>query len=107
MRKVTEKIARALLRGEKCAVGNTTTNGECVWLHGNLIAMRLSDCILVSLAGWNTPTTRERVNGILEIFGQDARIVARNFEPVLIENGHAEIIQDLDWIKFDLNEGKK
>ena len=65
MRKVTEIIKRALLNGESKKVGNTETNGTSVFLHGNEIVRRdPSGLIFATLAGWNTPTTRERVNGI-------------------------------------------
>jgi hypothetical protein len=78
MRKVTEKTALALFRGESRTVGNTHTDGTRLYLHGNLIAVRGKGFIKLSLAGWNTPTTRERLNGILDIFGVRARFYQKN-----------------------------
>jgi len=65
MRKVTEEIKIAFENGESKKVGNTRTDGTSVFLHGNEIVRREpSGLVLATLAGWNTPTTRERVNGI-------------------------------------------
>ena len=65
MRKVTEQIKKAFEQGESLKVGNTRTDGTSVFLHGNEIIRRdISGIVFATLAGWNTPTTRERVNGI-------------------------------------------
>lgn len=89
MRKVTQQIKEAFERGEAKTVGNTTTDGNTVWLHGNAIVKRDPDGLVRwSLAGWNTPTTRERVNGIV-----NAGVHQVNFEAVL--NG--QTIDSSDW----------
>jgi hypothetical protein len=64
MRKITKEIKQAFDERRPLAIGNTTTDGNRVWLHGNLIIKREGDKVLGTLAGWNTPTTRERLNGI-------------------------------------------
>ncbi len=65
MRKITKDIRDAFLARKKRSIGNTFTDGENVWLHGNKIVRRDEfGKIFCTLAGWNTPTTRERVNGI-------------------------------------------
>lgn len=65
MRKATEQIKKAFEQGKSKKVGNTETNGTSVFLHGNEIVRRdPSGLIFATLAGWNTSTTRERVNGI-------------------------------------------
>lgn len=65
MRKVTQQIKEAFEERKAKTVGNTHTDGESVWLHGNKIVTRdPSGVVIATLAGWNTPTTRERVNGI-------------------------------------------
>jgi len=52
------------------SVGNTVTDGEVVLLHGNRIIERREDgSIWATLAGWPTPTTRERL-GIVGDFYQ-------------------------------------
>ena len=89
MRKVTQQIKEAFERGEAKTVGNTTTDGNTVWLHGNAIVKRDPDGLIRwSLAGWNTPTTRERVNGIVNVGVHQV-----NFEAVL--NG--QTIDPSDW----------
>ena len=59
MRKVTEQIKQAFFERKAKTIGNTHTDGESVWLHGNEIIKRdSSGLIFWTLAGWNTPTTR-------------------------------------------------
>ena len=89
MRKVTEQIKNAFEQGTSLKVGNTKTDGKTVWLHGNAIVKRDPDGLVRwSLAGWNTPTTRERVNGIA-----NAGVHQVNFQAIL--NG--QIINPFDW----------
>jgi hypothetical protein len=74
MRKVTEQVVSAFLAGQSKTVGNTRCDEHSLYLHGNRIATRLNygseplstddGCIRITLAGWNTPTTRERLNGL-------------------------------------------
>jgi len=90
MRKVTEQIKQAFEQGTSKKVGNTETDGQTIWLHGNAIVKRdPSGLVLATLAGWNTPTTRERVNGITGL-----GIYQSNFVPML--NGSE--IDSFDWI---------
>ena len=89
MRKVTERIKQAFEQGTSLKVDNTRTDGQTVWLHGNAIVKRDPDGLVRwSLAGWNTSTTRERVNGIA-----NAGVHQVKFEPIL--NGQA--INSFDW----------
>ena len=70
MRKITEKTISAFLAGKKAMVGNTTTDGVVLLLHGNRIAERMPNgSIMATLAGWGSPTTRERLNGLCELLG--------------------------------------
>lgn len=94
MRKVTEQIAVAFLNGESKTVSNTSTDGKSVWLHGNLIAERGDGELSLTLAGWGTPTTRERLNGILHTFGYNSGFHQKN---------HIQYFDDIeidesDWI---------
>ena len=89
MRKVTEKIKEAFKLRKSLKIGNTETDGETVWLFGNPIVKRdQSGLVLWSLAGWNTVTTRERVNGIV-----DAGVRQVKGRPVLA-NGHKIVATD-------------
>lgn len=70
MRKVTEKVVEAFLSGKGRTVGNTSTDGRILLLHGNRIAERMPDgSIVATLAGWPTVTTRERLNGLCVLLG--------------------------------------
>lgn len=70
MRVVTRKITEAWRKGERLKVSNTRTDGFNIWLHGNCIARTTQDGqVQISTAGWNTLTTRERLNGILHAVG--------------------------------------
>ena len=65
MRKITKEIVAAFMNREEKRIGNSHTRGEFLYLHGNAIACLNQDgTIEVTTAGWNTPTTRERLNGI-------------------------------------------
>lgn len=84
MRKVTERIKQAFEQGNSLKIGNTRTNGTSVFLHGNEIIRRdISGLVFATLAGWNTPTTRERVNGITGMgFHQVGFVACIDGEPV-------------------------
>ena len=89
MRNVTQRIKQAFEQGTSLKVDNTRTDGQTVWLHGNAIVKRDPDGLVRwSLAGWNTSTTRERVNGIA-----NAGVHQVKFEPIL--NG--QVIDSFDW----------
>ena len=95
MRKVTQQIANAFAQGTPKTVGNTWTDGQTVYLHTNKIVERTNDGIFMSLAGWNTATTRERLNGIAQVLGLEVSFHQKNFAPYL--NG--SIIHATEWVK--------
>lgn len=64
MRKITKEIVAAFMNHETKRIGNSSTNGTVLYLHENKIAVHTKGGIEVTTAGWNTPTTRERLNGI-------------------------------------------
>jgi len=93
MRKITQRIKTAFEAGKSLTIGNTRTDGQSVWLHGNKIVTRgpifgrhgggASGLVFATLAGWNTPTTRERVNGITGLDFHQVNFEARlNGEPI-------------------------
>lgn len=71
MRKESQDIARAFMAGVPCKRARTMTDGQTVWLHGKRIAWRHTNgSISLTLAGWGTNTTRDRLNAITEtLFG--------------------------------------
>ena len=86
MRKVTEQITEAFLNGRKLTVGNSMTDGNSIFLHGNKIAWRDEGELYISMCGWGTPTTRERLNGLLRTINADVRIRQRNYEQLLVND---------------------
>ena len=84
MRKITSDIKQAFERGETLKIGNTRTDGTSVFLHGNEIIRRdINGLVFSTLAGWNTVTTRERINGITGIgFHQVGFVACIDGEPV-------------------------
>ena len=92
MRKVSKEIAEAFVENKNkvmsntriCPVSNWVSNGEMgVYLHDNKIAWwennhpseNLSNNIHLcfSMCGWDTPTTRERLNAIFSyVFKSDS-----------------------------------
>ena len=87
MRKVTEETANALFDFRAVKKGNTEVDvikderigvkTSNLFLHGNLIASykvadpegpaNFNPSLVTSCSGWDSPTTRERLNGILTI----------------------------------------
>ena len=74
MRNITELATRAFFNGENFKLSNTEVHADCtgvyLYLWGNLIAKRVNERVSISLAGYNTVTTRERLNGILRNFNK-------------------------------------
>ena len=67
-RQITENAVRAFLLGDNFNQSNTTVQADCtgvrMYLFGNLIANRVGNRLQITTAGWNTLTTRERLNGL-------------------------------------------
>jgi hypothetical protein len=79
MRKESLKIARAFAAGVAASAARTRTDGHAVYLHGNLIAKREPDgSIWVTLAGWGTVTTRDRVNTLCRVLGSGVHFFQRD-----------------------------
>jgi len=65
MRQVSKKISAAFMQRKSAKCGNTRTDGNTIWLHDNPIARwNDDDSFEVTLAGWPTVTTRERLNSL-------------------------------------------
>ena len=68
-RKISQAGATALVSKRKLHQSNTSVEidhkGDWILkLHGNAIAMITKDGLSITTAGWNTPTTRERLNAL-------------------------------------------
>ena len=68
MKKITEQAVSAFKSDRSFLSGNTQVrknNGMTeLLLHGNVIAKKDCGDLWINLCGWNTPTTRERLNGL-------------------------------------------
>ena len=108
MRIVTENSCRAFLRGDTKVCGNTQTDGRSLWLHGNRIAQKTSTLgvVMMSLAGWNTPTTRERLNGLLNLMDMPCAYYQHKYEPYVFAIDRTSniryktMIESNDWLIF-------
>ena len=78
MRAIEQKMCQAVYFGENMCVNNTRVenkDGEItVYLHGNAIYRVVDGVRYFSLAGWNTPTTRSRLNAL------GCNVSQRNFQ---------------------------
>ena len=82
MRKITEQSVSAFMNEEKFNKGNMQVevlpNVTVLKLHGNEIAYRYNDpkrTLSTTNCGWNTPTTKERLNALPGV-----SIQQKNFE---------------------------
>lgn len=67
MRQITKKIITAFQNRQALKIDNTRTDGTSLWLFNNKIARWEEDGLWITTADWNTPTTRERLNGLLGV----------------------------------------
>ena len=64
-RQITEEAVSAFETGKKFCKSNTTvTSDGKMYLFGNKIAEYVDGVLQVSMCGYNTVTTRERLNGL-------------------------------------------
>lgn len=83
MRDIEKKAAKALLNGDAFHCKNTevTSDGRLL-LHGHEILRLEGDgAAVVSLCGWNTITTRSRLNNICRELRINFRVWQRNYMP--------------------------
>ena len=64
MRKITREIVDAFQNSRSLTIGNSRTNGESLWLFDNKIAEIRRDGLWITNAGWDSATTKERLNGL-------------------------------------------
>lgn len=86
MRKIEKEMLSAVNSGKNWKKANTEVrlfpdNSTRVFLHGNQIAVLWRGGVKFSLSGWNTPTTRSRLNAVLKDYG--FRVVQRGSPYVL------------------------
>lgn len=84
MRKIEFDMLRAIKSEADRTLGNTRISCErdsgqvWVYLHGHCIAhLGTDDKWQFNLCGWNTPTTRSRINAIAREFGRPTVVTVR------------------------------
>ena len=79
MRKVTRQAVQAFNENRNLSVSNTTvkadSTGTYMYLFGNLIARKVGNRVQVTLAGYNTNTTKERLNGLAGVSISQANFI--------------------------------
>ena len=77
MRKITEQAVKAFMNGESKSFGNTMVEhliqphmtSTHLYLHGNEIGRLSNNVLTIDSCGWETNTTKERLNGLLSQYG--------------------------------------
>ena len=90
MRKITELTAKAFRAGLEMKMANSYTDGKAYWLHGNKIFWKVEGTeyhykgiYQFNMCSWGSPTTRERINGLLKTLELPYRIFQKNHEQFL------------------------
>ena len=92
MRKIETQMITAIKDNKDFKVANTEViscpNVSDVYLHGHLIARIGETWIELFDGGYQTNTTKSRLNAILSAFGMDGeRVFAKNFDWFVNYNG--------------------
>jgi len=96
------RSVKAFLNNEKLTLGNTHTDKNGLYLHGNKIAHKENNNIIISLCGWNSHTTKDRLNELLSQIRPDLRIKSKDYTPYLIKFDHDNKV--IDSLKIDSND---
>ena len=85
MRKIEQQMIAAIQENKDLKIANTEviscTNVSDVYLHGNLIARIGETWMELFDGGWQTVTTKSRLNALLSAFGMDGEYVfQKNFQ---------------------------
>ena len=106
MRMITEKAVSNFDMGKNFTRDNTTvccsrdSEEKMVLLHGNIIFGKQGNQYYFCLCGWNTNTTRERLNGFLARF--KSGVIQKNFAPYYVHNGKMVAIDS--WKRYYLDD---
>ena len=92
MRKIESQMNRAVRSGTDFTQANTSVHHHegvaIVRLHGNKIAEVGDDFITLFDGGWQTTTTKSRLNALLSEFGVGCeRVFAKNFDWFVNQEG--------------------
>ena len=104
MRKIETQLQTAICNGREFKSANTTVDntdhGQIVRLHGNKIAQIENGCLTITSAGWETTTTKSRLNAILDLLVPGARIFSKSYTWFISYNGQTSEFSGVDGIPF-------
>ena len=89
MRVIEKNMNTAIRNGKDFRSGNTSvthsinTAGQreaIIKLHGNHIATVMNDTMLLFDGGWQSNTTKSRLNALLDEFSYGMRVFQKNYE---------------------------
>ena len=85
MRKIERQMNEAIRTGNNFSSSNTMVKqgweGEAdVYLHGNHIATVTDKALTLFDGGWQSNTTKSRLNALLDEFSYGMRVFQKNFE---------------------------
>ena len=93
MRKIERQMNQAIINKNNWSSGNTMVtyspvrDASEVYLHGNLISIIHDDQVQLMDGGWQSNTTKSRLNAILEGNGGMDRVYQVNFNWYVCTNG--------------------
>lgn len=64
MRQITRDIVNAFQEMRSLRIDNSRTDGQSIWLFNNKIVEVREDGVWITNAGWDSRTTKERLNGL-------------------------------------------
>ena len=75
---------------------NNNTNCSSVFLHGHRIATvcHATKAVKVDSCGWQTPTTKSRLNAILDEVKWGAKVFQKNFDWFVSFNNQTTLFRD-------------
>jgi len=110
MKQITKNAINAFKANRKFCGANTWVciyskgNAELL-LHMNPIAKRYEGKVSISLSGWNTVTTRERLNGLLKVYDRNYGIAQRQGKACLVwyddNKQHKKVIDEYAFYSLD------
>ena len=110
MRKIEQQMNYAIRNGIAWCSGNTCTtapkNGRTlVYLHGNLIADIGTDEITIYDGGWQSVTTKSRLNAILDEVIPGTSVIQRDFTWYIVDvNRQISTFREVNTIEIpDIN----
>ena len=96
MRKIERQMNQAIRTGNNFSSSNTTVkhfDGDAeVYLHGNHIATVMSNSIIIKDGGWQSNTTKSRLNALLDEFVPSMGIFQKNWTWFLSDRLDGSII---------------